>query len=62
MALAAFVVVLAARLRAASAHIAELRDQRDRDLETISKASEEAFRMSTTDAELQRVQTALTDA
>ena len=62
MALAAFVVVLAARLRAASAHIAELRDQRDRDLETISKAREEAFRMSTTDAELQRVQTALTDA
>ncbi len=62
MALAAFVVVLAARLRAASAHIAELRDQRDRDLETISKAREEAFRMSNTDAELQRVQTALTDA
>jgi len=62
VALVAFVVVLAARLRAASAHIAELRDQRDRDLETIVKAREEAFLMSTTDAELQRVQTALTDA
>jgi signal transduction histidine kinase/CheY-like chemotaxis protein len=58
----AFVVVLAARLRAASAHIAELRDQRDRDVETIAKAREEALRMSSTDDELQRVQTALTDA
>ncbi len=62
MALAAFVAVLAARLRAASAHIAELRDQRDRDLETLAKAREEALRMSATDDELQRVQTALTDA
>ena len=62
MALAAFVVVLAARLRAASAHIAELRDQRNRDVETITKAREEALRMSATDDELQRVQTALTDA
>ena len=58
----AFVGVLAARLRAASAHIAELRDQRDRDVETIAKAREEASRMSATDDELARVQTALTDA
>jgi len=62
MALAAFVVVLAGRLRVAAAHIAELRDQRDRDLETISKSREEALRMSTIADELQRVQTALNDA
>ena len=62
VALVAFVVFLAARLRAASAHIAELRDQRDRDVETIAKARDEALRMSSTDGELQRVQTALTDA
>ena len=62
MALAAFVVFLAARLRAASGHIAELRDQRNRDLETITLAREEAQRMSATDDELRRVQTALTDA
>ena len=62
MALVAFVVALAARLRAASAHIAELRDQRDRDVETIAKAREEALRMSSTADELQRVQVALTDA
>jgi len=62
VALAAFVVVLAGRLRAAAAHIAELRDQRDRDLETISKSREEALRMSSTADELQRVQTALNDA
>ena len=62
MALVAFVVVLAARLRAASAHISELRDQRNRDVDTIAKAREEALRMSATDDELRRVQTALTDA
>jgi signal transduction histidine kinase/CheY-like chemotaxis protein len=62
VALAAFVAVLASRLRVASAHIAELRDQRDRDVETISKAREEALRMSATDDELQRAQTALADA
>ena len=62
MALVAFVVVLAARLRSASAHIAELRDQRDRDVDTIAKAREEALRMSSIADELQRVQTALTDA
>jgi len=62
VALVAFVVVLAARLRAASAHIAELRDQRDRDVETIAKAREEALRMSSTADELQRLQTALADA
>ncbi len=62
MALAAFVVVLAARLRAAAAHIAELRGQRDRDVVTIAKAREETHRMSSLDEELQRVQTALADA
>ena len=62
LALVAFVVVLAARLRAASAHIAELRDQRDRDLATIARAREEALRMSSIDDELKRVQTALADA
>jgi signal transduction histidine kinase/CheY-like chemotaxis protein len=62
VALAAFVAFLAARLRSASAHIAELRDQRDRDLETIAKSREEAFRMSSIDEDLQRTQTALTDA
>jgi signal transduction histidine kinase/CheY-like chemotaxis protein len=62
VALAAFVVVLAARLRAAAGHIAELRGQRDRDLETISKSREEALRMSSTADELQRVKTALNDA
>ncbi len=62
MALAAFVVFLAARLRSASAHIAELRDQRDRDVDTIAKARQEALRMSSTDDELRRVQTALIDA
>jgi signal transduction histidine kinase len=62
VALVAFIVVLAARLRAASAHIAELRDQRDRDVETIAKAHQEALRMSATDDELQRVRTALADA
>jgi len=55
-------VVLAARLRSASAHIAELRAQRDRDVETIAKTREEALRMSSVDDELQRVQTALSDA
>ena len=62
LALVAFIVVLAARLRAASAHIAELRDQRDRDVATIARAREEALRMSSIDDELQRVQTALADA
>jgi len=61
-ALAAFVVVLAARLREASARIAELREQRDRDVVTIAKAREETTRMSSLDEELQRVQTALADA
>jgi signal transduction histidine kinase/CheY-like chemotaxis protein len=62
VALAAFVVVLAARLRAASARIAELRDRRNRDVETLTQAREEALRMSATDDELQRIRTALTDA
>lgn len=54
--------MLAARLRAASAHIAELRDQRERDIVTIAQAREEAQRMSSSIDELQRVQTALADA
>jgi CheY-like chemotaxis protein/signal transduction histidine kinase len=58
----AFVVVLAARLRAASAAVAELREQRDRDVATIAKAREETHRMSSLDEELQRVRTALSDA
>ena len=62
VALAAFVAVMAARLRAASAHIAELREQRDRDVATIAKAREEAHRMSSLDEELQRVNSALADA
>ena len=55
-------MVLAARLRSASAHIAELRAQRDRDIETIARIREEALRMSSVDDELQRVRTALSDA
>jgi len=61
-ALAAFVVFLAARLRSASAHIAELRAQRDRDIQTIAQAREEASRRAPMNDELQRVQTALSDA
>jgi signal transduction histidine kinase/CheY-like chemotaxis protein len=61
-ALAAFVVFLAARLRSASVHIAELRAQRDRDIQTIAQAREEASRRAPMDDELQRVQTALSDA
>ena len=62
MALAAFVVVLAARLRSAAAHIAELRAQRDRDVETLAKSRQEALQRSSMDDELQRLQTALADA
>ena len=61
-ALVAFVVLLSGRLRAAAGHIAELRDQRDRDIETIAKAREEATRMSSIADELTRAQTALADA
>ena len=62
VALAAFVVVLAARLRSAASHIAELRAQRDRDVETLAKSRQEALQRSSMDDELQRVQTALSDA
>ena len=62
VALAGFVVVLAARLRLAAALIAELRDQRERDLATIAQGREEALRMSSTTDELQRTQSALADA
>jgi signal transduction histidine kinase/ActR/RegA family two-component response regulator len=55
-------VVLAARLRSAASHIAELRAQRDRDVETLAKSRQEALQRSSMDDELQRVQTALTDA
>ena len=48
MALAGFVVVLAARLRLAAALIAELRDQRERDFATMAQGREEALRMSST--------------
>ena len=54
--------MLAARLRAASVHIAELRDQRERDVVTIAHAREEAQRMSHSADELQRAQLALADA
>lgn len=62
MALAGFVVVLAARLRLTSALIAELRDQRARDVATIAQAREEALRMSSMTDELQRTRHALADA
>jgi len=55
-------VLLSARLRAAAAHIAELRERRDRDIQTIARAREEATRMSSTEEELTRTQTALADA
>jgi len=62
VALAGFVVVLAARLRLAAALIAELRDQRERDVATIAQAREEALRMSLIPDELQRTRSALADA
>jgi CheY-like chemotaxis protein len=62
VALAGFVVVIAARLRLASALIAELRDQRERDVATIAQAREEALRMSSMTDELQRTRNALADA
>ena len=62
MALAGFVVVLAARLRLAAALIAELRDQRERDVATIAQAREEAQRMSSMTDELDRTRSALADA
>ncbi len=62
VALAVFVVVLAARLRSAATHIAELRAQRDRDVKTLAKSRQEALQRSSMDDELQRVQTALSDA
>ncbi|MEP6504911.1 MAG: hybrid sensor histidine kinase/response regulator [Betaproteobacteria bacterium] len=57
-----FVAILAARLRTASAHIAELRAQRDRDVDTIAEARVEAQGHAATAAEFDRVQTALIDA
>ncbi|MET0382800.1 MAG: hybrid sensor histidine kinase/response regulator, partial [Burkholderiaceae bacterium] len=57
-----FAVLLAARLRCASATIAELRDQRDRDIVTISKARQEALAMSNTADELARMRAALADS
>ncbi len=61
-ALLLFVALLAARLRSAAATIAELRQQRDRDIETIATARQEALRMAPVADELARVQAALTDA
>ncbi len=57
-----FVAVLAARLRTASAMIAELRAQRDRDFDTIATARQEALAMSSTADDLSRAQAALADA
>ena len=57
-----FVAVLAARLRAASATIAELREQRDRDFDTIANARQEALAMSDTADDLARAKAALADA
>ena len=57
-----FVALLAARLRAASATIAELRDQRDRDIDTIATAREELIQMTETADDNGRVQAALADA
>ena len=54
--------VLAARLRVAAAHIAELRAQRDRDIDTIARARQETHRMTSTADELTRAHTALADA
>lgn len=57
-----FVGLLAARLRAASATISELREQRDRDVETIARMRQEALQMSITADETVRTQAALEDA
>jgi len=62
VALAGFIVVLAARVRLASALITELRDQRERDVATIAQAREEAHRMSSMTDELDRARSALADA
>jgi signal transduction histidine kinase/CheY-like chemotaxis protein len=60
--LVVFVALLAARLRAASATIAELRDQRDRDIDTIATAREELIQMTEIADDNGRVQAALADA
>jgi signal transduction histidine kinase/ActR/RegA family two-component response regulator len=62
VALLAFVVVLAARLRTASAYIAELRAQRDRDVDTIAKGREEALVSASLAEAADRSQEALVDA
>jgi signal transduction histidine kinase/CheY-like chemotaxis protein len=49
-------------VRLASALIAELRDQRERDVATIAQAREEAHRMSSMTDELDRTRSALADA
>jgi len=61
-ALLAFVAILAARLRSASAHIAELRAQRDRDIDTIARCRGELGALQGAGAELARAQGALADA
>jgi len=61
-ALAGWVAVLSARLRMAWALVAELRQQRERDVEAIATTREEALRMSSIADELQRARTALADA
>jgi len=56
------VAFLAARLRAAAAHITELRAQRERDVATIARYRAEAGALSDADDELARAQAALDDA
>jgi signal transduction histidine kinase/ActR/RegA family two-component response regulator len=62
VALLAFVALLAARLRAAAGRIAELREQRERDLDTIARARAEAQSRTQSQGELERSQLALSDA
>ncbi len=57
-----FVAILAARLRTAAGHIAELRAQRDRDIAALAKARADALEHAATAGELERVRTALADA
>ena len=61
-ALLAFVALLAARLRDAAARIAELRAQRERDVDTIARARAEALASTQAQGEFDRSQTALSDA
>ena len=57
-----FVVLLAARLRAASATIAELRAQRERDVDTLAALRRDAAASVASAESLERAQAALADA